>query len=350
MAATFYFFGVKLGDDRRVGFIQASELVKHFGPSWIPYYQRERVQRREKIIALTDIFKRGAPIDSIKLNLIGTVDQDGKEALLDGDMHVIDGQQRLWALKESGATDYKMPVELYINLPMEKEVELFHQFNDKGTDLSFGDLARSYAGPVADLLRRLIKSKRTPIPMIFNNPKLGLNPSMMAPIMYLSYKKLMQQLTLKGIPSAGRLKQFLQMNEETFSVELLEFAVRNLLQKYVDLFGSFDHRAACYRRSVFLAWNHVVINNFLTPMGKIDFGKHAKKAEQAPSILRNSRAIELFSTGGTATEIELYDLFIEHFNYKLKGGLLLSATECSNDQGHLTRKAQRQQWETEITT
>lgn len=324
----YYFYGVSFGQDRMIGFINSKELVLGFNESWIPHYQRERILRRKKINTLIDIYKNHKPIDSVKLNLNGKVQKgDDNDMILDGEFHIIDGQQRLCALKDSGVLDYKVPVELYINTSIEEEIRLFHQFNSAGTKLTFGELAKSYQGPMADMMRAQLRNKKTmPIPLAVNSTRMGLTLSSYVPIVLWVSRKMKTGATLESVPASKRCANFLQEEHDQDHVMMVDYAVRNLLKNHVELFGDYDPVAISYRKGFLLAWMHVLINNFLTKLGTIDFEKFKAKLPALPGLLRNAHLREMLNAS-TGNHALIYNSIIDHFNYKLKGGHLPSFRE-----------------------
>lgn len=334
----YYFYGVSVGEGRSIGYITSAELIRDFGPEWMLPYQRERVSRRTKITALTKIFTDHEPIDAIKLNLIGSVQQDGREAILEGSLHVIDGQQRLWALKESGVTDFRMPVELYLNLSYDQEVRLFHQFNDDGTDLSFGDLCRSFQGPMAEMFRKLVKSKTFPVKLAHNNSKVGMTPSMFLPVMDYAYRRMFKREVVITTRSGKELKRFLQAEYSPREVEVVEFVTRNVVAGFVSRFGTYDCRAMAYRRSWFQAWCHLVIDHFVTDTGQVSFGTRKEKVQGLHSLLQNARVRELMSQ---PSHVEIYDIMVDHLNHKVKTHRLDYVSDLATTKGFVTRRLQQ---------
>lgn len=329
----FYFYGVSISDNQMIGYINSEELNAGFNNEWIPSYQRDRIMRTRKIESLIKIYKEKKPIDAVKLNLIGNVNIEKDEAILDGHFHIIDGQQRLWALKDSNVKDYRMPVELYVNLPIEDEVRLFHQFNSDGTKLTFGELAKSYQGPMADLVRRLLNSKKTmfPTPLSINGSKPGLSLSTFVPIMYLVHRKLLRDTMLLRPASGKLLKTFLQDKSVVKSeLDIVEFSLRNLAEDFVQIFGEYDSRAIAYRRSFYIAWNHVVINNFLQKTGRTSYDRFEGKVDTIRTFLKNSHVQDMISAGTDSDIRRLYDELIDYFNHKLKGNRLLRQEEYAN--------------------
>jgi hypothetical protein len=327
----YYFYGVSFGKDRMIGYINSKELIQGFKEEWIPAYQRERILRRKKINALVDIYRKGLPIDSVKLNLIGKTQRGTDDFVLDGEFHVIDGQQRIWALKDSGVLDYKLPVELYVNIDLNEEIRLFHQFNSEPSKLTFGELAKSYTGPIADLIRQQMTTgrKNMALPLSVNSTANGLTLSTYCPVVLWISRKLSSGAFLESVPTGRRLKNFLQEDHDPRQILLIDFAVRNFLKQTAEIFGDYDHKATAYRRGFFLAWSHVVINNFLDTKGTFDFGKFENKIEGLHGLLRNSRMKEMLSAS-TMNHGLIYNMIIEVLNHKLKSGHLPEHKEITS--------------------
>lgn len=320
------FEGVAVSSDFLVGTIPSRELIAKFGKSWLPWYQRDRVLSTKKIASLKEIFKANKKIDSIKLNLLGqhTVGKKHGEALIEGEFHVIDGQQRLWALQESNVLDIRIPIELYLNIPMPEEVRLFHQFNNEGTDLSFGELAKSAQGELADTVRAYLKRKNAmAIPISVNGNRDTIGLPRLCPVMYRSHRKMFRGVFVKSGVQGKILLRFLEAPIDKSEVAMLMFAVKNILQVTVDLFGSFDKKATAYKRTFFQAWTVVVINNFLSDDGKVSYGKFSGKVKEIPDkVINNSFVREVVKTGGESAFSLLYDEIVKHLNHKLKSGHL----------------------------
>ena len=323
-----YFDGVNVSKDSMTGVITSEQLIEKFSPRWIPYYQRGRVMNSGKIKSLVDIFKNYGKrkIDSIKLNLEGeyTVDKKRGEALLEGKISIIDGQQRLWALQESKVKDIKLPVELYINLPIEEQVKLFHQFNKDGTKLSFGELAKSTPGPFADAIRSLLKRKGlTAIPLSVNPSRNTMGLNLFCPVVYHTHRRIYRDVQLTSWRGGKALLKFLETPYDQVEVNMSVFGAKMILQESVNVFGNYDSHATAYKRSFFNAWGCVVANNFMTTHGKVDFGKFTSKIKQIPDrVIQNAHVKEIVARGGEGAIEILYNEIIEHLNHKLRDGHL----------------------------
>lgn len=326
-----YFDGVSVSSDHMIGTITSDQLIEHFGKHWIPYYQRDRVMSSKKIERLIDIYKRHGKIDAIKLHLKGeyTYDKKRGEALLEGDFCVIDGQQRLWSLKDSLITDFKFPVEVYFNLKEDDQINLFHQFNRDPTKLSFGELAKSTQGPFGDSVRLMLKRKNVmPIPLSVNGTKGHMSLSTFCPIMYQTHRKMYRDLRILK-PAGGKvLLKFLADPYDGSEVNLTMFATRNVVQSCVDIFGTYDNKATAYRRSFFTAWCQMIVNNFLTTEGKVDFGKFKSKIKEIPDkVVMNAQIREVVKMGGEGAPEMIYNEMVDHLNHKLQRGHLPRTNE-----------------------
>lgn len=324
----FYFYGVSVGEGRMNGYIKSCELIDGFSKSWFPQYQRDRVMRKKKINDLIDIFKNNKPIDSVKINFIGKHELYDTEAILEGKLHFIDGQQRVRALVDAGNREYKLPVELYLNLPYEEEVRLFHQYNRDATKLTFGDLIKSSSGIYPDIIRRFVKRKDVPVPVAINSSANGVNLPVFCPILWLVHRKFANGILSERAPTGNRLIEMLSKDHDEKQALIVEFALNNLLASYAEIFGDFDNKATYYRRAFIMPCLHVFINFFLESNGKVDFGKFKGKVRDFTALPNNSRVKELMSRGGDPSSmIEMYNIFIDELNHKLKHGHLPSFTD-----------------------
>lgn len=327
-----YFNGVAVAKDSMTGVISSEQLIAQFGSNWIPAYQRGRVLSASKIRALTEIFKNYGPrkIDSIKLNIDGdcTIEKKTGEAILEGTISVIDGQQRLYALKESKVTGILLPVELYINLPVEEQIKLFHQFNKEGTQLSFGELAKSAIGPFSEPLRALLRRKTTAIPLSINGNRHNMGLALFCPITHQCHRRLFRDVQLVAQSSGKSLLKFLEAPTPDHEVNLALYAAKNILAASVDIFGTYDNKATVYHRSFYLAFASVIINNFMESSGKVNFGKFKTKVKEIPEVLAmNAQIKEIVRGGGSGVVELLYNEIIDHLNFKLKSGHLLRTNE-----------------------
>lgn len=326
----FYFYGVETGTGRRVGYINSDAIVDCFDEKWIPSYQRDRITVKRKVDSLISIFKEHKPIDTIKLSLKGELTSHKGELLLDGRIHVIDGQQRLWSLKESGVRDYRMPVELYVNLDEDEEIELFHQFNTEGTKLTFGELAMSYRGPLAEMVQRIQRSKNYPVKLSVNHLKKGMTLSVFCPLIYWVHRKLVKDLKVENPPAGKLLRSVLQDPTVTqYEVKTIEFSVRQLIDNYIRLFGNWDPKARAYRRQIILGFMHVFVDNFLLDNGRLEFRTFKRKLsyDALADFLKDAYTMELSSEGARSAHKRVYNHIIEYLNRSRKGDRLPMVSE-----------------------
>lgn len=317
-----HFDGVSVASDFMTGTIASRDLIKHFDRTWIPSYQRERVMSKRKISSLVGIFKEGRKIDSIKLNLRGEICEDKKtgDAILEGMFSVIDGQQRLFALRDSGADHLRVPIELYLNIPLEEEVRLFHQFNKEATKLKFGELAKSTQGEYGKLVQKLLRPQtRVDIPIVINGGKTGMGLSVIAPLIHYIHKRQIEEVHLQDLLTGKNLLKFLEKPFDANTVMRVEFALKNVLSEYAKIFGNFDHRALAYRRAMLHAFTKVAIREFVEPTGKVDYRKFKKRIYEIPSMfMKNSVVMEKISQGTQEATIDLEIFLIEYLNRHMK--------------------------------
>jgi hypothetical protein len=316
-----HFDGVRVAKDYMTGVISSAELVEKFNQTWIPFYQRERVMRKKKINALKAVFQTGGKIDSIKLNLIGDYIKEGRQAILSGTFRTIDGQQRLWALKESGVKNILIPVELYINIPEQEEVKLFHQFNREASQLLLGDLLKSTSGQFADWGRRVVKDSSYPIKVNINSRATGINLGLYASILHMVHRRLLLKTYMRQAASGNHLITMFEAELPIRDVAMTEYGVKNILKHTVQIFGEYDSKALCYTRRFFLAWCLFVTRYFMTDGGVVSFKKYQTKIETLPNLLNNSRMRELLNSG-SPDQRDIIQKLVEHFNYKNKRNIL----------------------------
>lgn len=323
--ALIYFFGLSLNDKQMNGYVNSKDIIDNFDRrTWIPRYQRDRVMNSRKIFQLKQLFENNEPIRPIMINFIGEIEKHGKEAVLDGEFHIIDGQQRTLALIETKRTDIKIPVELYLNLSMDEEIDLFHQ-QKRATPLTFGDLAKSTHGLAGDLIRRWLKDKGAnyPIRIVANGKQEGINLSLAVPIFHWCYCKI-QDGTSRVAPITGRSAlTFLATERAEKDLQLADFAMRNVLATYVRLFGEYDFRAVVYIRPWILAVTHVIIDNFLDRSGKVSLGKMEEKLAKSADLLKNAHVKEVLLAGGNQAMHLVYNEIIHFLNHKKRAGNLL---------------------------
>jgi hypothetical protein len=311
-----YFDGVKVSGDFMTGVMLSDELIKSFDESWIPPYQRDRVLNKRKIESLREVFRTGAKIDSVKLNLIGEYMKDGRQAVASGTFRTIDGQQRLWALKESGVKGINIPVELYLNISESEEIELFHQFNRDPSKLTLGELAKSTRGTFSRVaVTKALKDRTLPIAVNVNSSSGGINLGLYASMLMLVHRKIYLKMLMMRAPRGKSVLDFLEQNFPEHHAAMCAYAVRNIMLTMTQIFGSYDKRASAYSRSFIQAYANVLVSNFMNDNGQIDFKHFKAKAKASPKLLENARLREFIASGG-GSEPLLYNEIISFFNYK----------------------------------
>lgn len=310
-------------DNRLSGFISGKELISNFDARvYFPKYQRERIRSTLKINQLKEIFQNNGRIDPITLNLLGDYRENNYSISLSGDIHVIDGQQRLYALRDVDAVDYNMPVFIHYNLDEPEEIKLFHQLNSKRTNLSFGELAKSCTGAFANVFRAALKSRKIAINVVIRGNKGGMNASIYTNLLYWAHTKIFREETIKSITVGKSALRFLSLDIPEKEAQITGYAVQSILENYVDVFGTFDKSAMPYRRSFFLAWNHVVIDNFINKIGHVNFRKFKTKIGQVDKLLRNAYLRELVSASGDSQNFMVYNMIVEHMNKSMRSDKL----------------------------
>lgn len=321
------FTGTKLSENMWIGFFNSSELITKFSSQWIPEYQRDRVMIKSKIEDLKKLYSAGSSIGSIKVAFIGDVvrGDSGRTASLNGKFSVIDGQQRLYALQESKAKGIRIPVEVFLNMREDEEIKLFNQYNTKATRLKSGDIVKSCSGSFGTLNKKILKYDTLPIKVSVNKSKVALPLASLCRLEYMIHKKLNSKVKQDSLvrPNADQIHKFLS---DSFLNEVVlqnEFALKNLLQEYVEKFGEFDNRSTAYMRTFFFAWQTMVVQNFLMGSGQIDFSKFKNKAKQVSvQAVKSSRIKELCSGGGDLAHSEVYKILIDLMNFRNNTNLL----------------------------
>lgn len=322
------FSGVWLRNDKdeRVmnGYIVSNQIVLNFNQKWIPDYQRERLMRRNKIYGLKKIFSENKVIDSVKLHLKGQVKETSTkdDYTLSGELTILDGQQRITALYETGVENYVLPVELYINCDREKLIERFRNYNGAGTLLSMGDYVASFSGPMARLLQKAMKERdkdqsEWSIPINRTGNKYGLSAATGAALLYWCHYHMKKTEPDMIIPKTRHIKNFL--DDKTITereTALASFGLKNLCNMFTETFGTFDHSDISYKRIFFMAFNLVVVRNLMLPNGSISNKRFSLKIKNMRKDLFNTaRFKELLATGvGDPIIEQMYDLIIQYFN------------------------------------
>lgn len=326
--------GVEMGDDRLIGYISSKQIVENFGPSWLPEYQRGRIESRKKINALKKIFVEHKNIDSIKINLAdGDWTTAGKLLTLTGHVHLIDGQQRVCALSESGVIDFNVPVEVYVGLSYSEELKLFHQFNEKATKLSLAELLRSYESLWSDLLRRVLKVRSLPMKVTTGVKQSGISAIQYCTLLYWVASSMLGRQSQVRVPMSSTLKKFMRDSQPRVpEVQIVEVAVRRILQSYVATFGDFDYAATAYKRPVLLAWCHILVDNFLCANGTLDFDGFEKKIHDGSRIVSNALLQEYARDTTTYGHYKMYNYLVDkYFNKNVRKGALLAKIEFTDE-------------------
>lgn len=312
--ATFSFYGVKIEDTKLMGTITSGELIDNFQKTWIPKYQRERKRSKKKIKELIQIYETHDHLDALRINLLGEYAREGRYYLLDGSLHFIDGQQRLLALIDSGVRDYKVPVELYVNLEYDEELRLYRQFNEKATKLTFAEQVKAYESPLSEHLRKVaIQKSRYPIQVSLNR-RTGVTYFMFCALMFWIHRRMFVMQTFDTIPTTADLRTFMDKQYSSREAQQIEFAVRNMLDLFRQVFGEYDYKSDAYRQAFLLGWCHVMIDKFLdNSTGKYDL-RGADKFKRR-SLIDNSYIKQLArDSNRNIGHRRLYDEIVKFFN------------------------------------
>lgn len=321
------FMGVVAKENELTGVISSSEIILHFSDAWIPGYQRQRLKNSTKIASIKDVYINKKSINAVQFQFKGKIIQskaNPTKMVLDGELEVLDGQQRVYALYETGIEDYMLPVQIYINRDVEEEVEMFHRYN-AGTALNLADYMLSFNGVMAKFIQRQMKKtgKNDPnhIPLSRTGNASGLAVGSGGVILYWCYwHTIALEQPGRIIPRTKNLKNFFQDEAITESeCRLAAFAYQNLCNLFVEVFGEFDHSASAYKRSFWLAWNLLMIRNFMDRTGHVEIRKFKTKAQAVKSELFGSAKFKEIKLGFSDESIEMiYDMLVRHFNHKLQ--------------------------------
>ena len=318
-----FILGTRKSDDPKkgegneiAGWIESGELIQEFSESWFPPYQRDRVQRKKKIHELKETILAGESLPAVTLNLVGKVRAVTDGFNFEGDIHVIDGQQRIRAMIDTGKKDYLLVVTAHINLDEKDEKLKFIKLNTKGTKLPFGYLTRALDGPGADLIRRLLKRGVAAVPISVNDRSKGITVSWLAPIVHMIYKRLVDKTTRIKYATTSEVTKFLSDESPKERLSAVEFATKNLLAEYAKIFGNFDSRAQAYARGIFLPVTLVMIHNFITSEGKFNYKSFRTKIEEAPHKFLNSSFLrQVITSAGSNNGGEIvYAEFVKYLN------------------------------------
>lgn len=325
------FRGVVTKDNELSGVIKSSEIIANFDEKWIPKYQRQRLKNSSKINSLKKVFVEGKSINAVQFQFKGKilkVKHDPTLMQLDGELEVMDGQQRIYALYETGVENYLLPVQVYINRQVEEEVEMFHRFNS-GTPLNLADFMLSFNGPMAKFMQRQMKKtgKNDPnfIPLSRTGNQSGINVGMGGILLYWCHHHLLGVEPQQILPRTKILKTFFQDEGITeLETKHAAFAYQNLCTTFVNFFGEFDHSASAYKRGFWLAWNLLLVRNFMDRTGHIDIKRFKAKAQTIKTDIFDRAKFKEIKLGFSDESIEtVYDLLVRHFNFKLQKGHLL---------------------------
>lgn len=322
-------------EPRFSGTFTSGDLIDAFQiDTWIPEYQRRRVPSKAKINSIINTYKERVEIPAIYLNVKGTATcrTDGTVDLK-GDISVIDGRQRLEALVDSGVRDYPMLAVVCMNKSLKDQVTLFHALNDQVTSLSFGELAKSYMTAGGDLVRKIINSKVFPYKIGPIGSKDTMSLSLVAPMMFWAHKRLNEGVTVANLKSQP--KPLFQSPERTAEeMDMVEEALRSVLDLFRDLFGTYAGGALAYRRAFFLSLCHILVFSFMDDGGRINLGKFAKKFKSIQNkFLCRADIRELLQGGSADDNMRRMRKELEVFlNHKMKGDKIVTLDELTEQE------------------
>lgn len=309
-----YFKGIFGGDGSAMGYIKGSDIRTNFGKTWIPEYQRERILSKSKVKALVDVWRSGKKMDAVKVNFLGTpklVDASTSLYLLEGGFNTVDGQQRLYSFRDSGVVDRWISTELYHNLSIEEEIDMFRRYH-KGTGLKFGDFIKSAQGPLADIIRYFLRNGVSDVPVTVNN---GINLALVAPIMRMAHSKAVRRTRIKTFRADPATFAFIENDKiDQGHANLIKHAAENLFRAYSDVMGTYDKKAVAYKRPIFMAFMHLLVNEFLTENGSVDFRRFKAKVRSVPQILDSSYMKQEVNKSSRTTNPSIYNEFVEFLN------------------------------------
>ena len=329
--STITFKGVRLSENYCIGMMDLGNLRGAFKQHWIPDYQRERVMRKVKINELVRLFVEKRPVDAIKLNYRGAVNETAEGIFeLDADrghISIIDGQQRVLAALDSGVDDYQLPVELHFDLSREREVNLFWQFNHRATKLQSAELLKSSRGPYGHLLRNLTTYPTIPVKTVVRaGNRQGISLSAQARIIYTIHRAIHANEVLLYLASVTQTFKLLDEEVPREQVVATEQVFIHLWETFVSIFGEFDSKAMAYRGAVHLAMFKVFIIHFLdTRTHRLNFGKLRTRVEQLPHFFATSSRLKEISISGSASGIlNTERAIVEFLNYRLTSNRLIN--------------------------
>lgn len=344
------FSGVWVRNDKEEqvmsGYIISDQIIANFSNKWIPDYQRERLHRHTKISALKKIFTANKVIDGVKFHLKGKVTktETSDDYILDGDITVLDGQQRMWALYETGIESYVVPVELYVNTDREKLIERFRNFNGAGTSLSMGDYVASFSGSMARVLQKAMKEKDRDedwqIPINRKGGKFGLSAATGAVLLYWCHFHMKKSEPDAIVPKTRHIKNFLDdKNLSEREATLAVFGVKNLLNNFVENFGTFDSADTSYKRSFFLAFNLLMVRQMMQPTGAINTKRFTIKLRNMRKDLFNTARFKELQAAGVGDPIveQMYDLITHYLNRGLHDSRLPKYQDIADQHEEIIR-------------
>ncbi len=325
-----YFYGLEVAKDQMNGYMNSEDICKNFKhETWLKYYQRGQVPSKKKSKELVEAFQSGQAIRPLLISFVGKVDKHGKECLLEGEFHIVDGQQRTLALIKSNIPNTRIPVEVFFGLTLDQEADMF-RLQRKATSLKPGDHMKSMPGKTGDMIRKwLAEGKLGPIPVTVNGSKDSISVTVViAYFHWCMIKVIYNERRVSYITGATAL-DFVEKSHPERSLQLGAFALKNIFERYVEIFGAYDKRAKPYNNGFLRSLVHVIVDHFLKADGKIDLGRFEKKFYTFDTLLNNSLARELMSGGG-GNLIPLYNLIVDHLNYKMaKRHLLPSLSQLA---------------------
>lgn len=305
-----------VNNDTINGFIKSKDFLSIFNrnQSFIPWFQRDRIETPTKINSLKDVFAAKKKIDPITINLRGDFRELKSCIKLDGELRIIDGQQRCMALKESGVEDYDLPVIVHYNLTEDQEIDLFHRLQ-KSTRLSFGEQAKSLKGPLADMFRTVLKSRNHPIPIsLRGNHKYGMSASAYCSILHWVWEKHSLGSVFASVRRGKDLITLLVTDMSKREAEIVEFKTRKVLKEYVKIFGTYDSTATVYNRSFMLAFCHIMVAHFMDKDGKISYHGFSGKIKDIDRLLTNAGFREVMRGTSDANHAYLCNEIIKYLN------------------------------------
>lgn len=319
------FRGIKINDKKMIGTLSSFEIIKKLNDTWIPSFQRERILNKNKVESLKRVYNSDGIMDAVKICLSGTYQEiKDNNYELRGDFTIIDGLQRLSALKESEAIGIDIPCELYLNIDGTEQISIFRQFNYKSTRLSQGDLIKSCNGTLGEYNKRVMSEKLLPISFSIRKMQNSMTLSSLVRLEYVLYKRLNE----KGdnfIFRPGIDKMLTFLNETLSNIDFinLEKTMKEYLLDYKYRFGDFDANTVAYSRSFFFAWTSLIITKFMNKNGIVNYNKFGSKVGQVITrATKSSKIKELSTAGADVSTMEIYKILIDMFNYGQKTNLL----------------------------